>query len=242
MADPIWSDAGVGFPPANPPTSASVLGRFLAEVPDPNMDFQPEATLKQWIAEGVQQFHQRVIEIGLQGQGKKGIPRDRLIFRQYLTGTAKAALKMTADTPDVSLPTDCHLLLDALLFPGQADEVIATEIDPGWDFRVKTFPSVYGPTGERPLFTVLSTGGGRFYMTGKVLANTEYGFRYLRTPKGVWDDAGTLRVDIPETFVRGPLFFGVARWYASREVDPAPYLAEAERMAQLALMPQQAAA
>lgn len=240
MADPLWSDAGAGYPPVNPPTVASVLGRYLAEVPDPNLDWpgptavDSEKVVRQWVADGVQQFFQLVFEQALATEsGKAGLPRDHAYVRQYLTQTSPA---LTTSSADVALPTDSHLLLDVILYPGASAERIATEVPFSWDYRIKEFPSRYGPDVKRPLFAVKSSGAGRLYVAGAIPANMEYAYRYIRTPKGVYDSgSGVYRVDCPDQFLRGPIFFAIARWAASRDIDPAGYLAEFEAAARKAL-------
>ena len=63
-------------------------------------------------------------------------------------------LTMTVDTPDVALPTDCHIILKAILYPGLANEVEAIEVPWMWDYRIKQFPSHYGPDPKRPMFAL----------------------------------------------------------------------------------------
>lgn len=309
--DPVWSDAGGGYPPANPPTADSVLGMFLAEVQDPNLDWPgPTATdsqtiVKRWVTQGVEEFHKAVFENAiLSGGGKGGLQRDHAYLRHYLvelglvayadlaidaannllvtsaarpflpgdvgaylnvtsgagftvqlvtivavngtTATCSAAMGVVGSTggvatmtrrlepgvqagcgvADFTLPSDCNLMLDALLYPGRAAEVLATEIAPTQDYRARNFPRQYGPALGRPLFSVLSSGRGRVYVSGAVLSGTEHGLRYIRTPRGVYDDNGTARVDCPSAYLRGPLHLAIGRWLSSREIDPTPSLQE----------------
>ena len=238
--NPLWSDAGPDFPPAGPPTAASILGLIIADVPDPLLDFQPEATLKPWFRTGQQFFAAEAINNALARAGgrKAGLPRDHALIASLMKESAATAL--TDNATDYALPDDCHLLLDVVLYPATADEVVCTEIAWEWDHRVRTFPQ-YGPTDERPLVAVRAGARGvRLYVAGGITATASYLFRYLRVPRGTFldpDDANKEKSDLPDPYNRGPISYAVARWYASRETDPAPFLAEYASAVSLAMPP-----
>lgn len=234
MALPLWSDAGTDFPPNSPPTSASILGRFLATVPDPNLDWpdasatQNEKTVRQWVSDGINNFFFAVMEGAL--AAKERVKRDHVYIRQYLTEQTPTALTSGNTYADVTLPADCHLLLDAVLYPTTTHDMLVVEVPAAWDYRVRNFPSHYGPDPKRPLISILSSGVARIYLAGPIQSGTNYALRYVRSPLGVYDTGGGVyKGDVPDQFLDGPLHFARAKWYASREIDPSPYMAEFKR-------------
>lgn len=224
--NPLWNDSAGGFPPASPPTAASILGRYIVEVPDPNLDFQNETTAKAWFRDGQQLFAAGAIT-NMARRGKDSIPRDHALIASLLKGSTPA--NFTADEPDVDLPSDCYLFLEAVCYPDTENEVQCVEIPWSWDFRARNRRQ-YMPTDERPLVAVRADGKAvRFYVAGGIAATMQYVFRYLRIPAGTFldpDDASAEKSDLPDPFNRGPLSYAVGRWYASRETDPEPYLKE----------------
>lgn len=226
--NPRWNDSAGGFPPANPPTADSILGQFIHDVPDPLLSFHDETTIKAWFRTGQQMYAAAAVTNACSGpKGKRGIPRDHALVAALLAESGATAF--TADEADVALPDDCYLLLEAVVYPGEAHEAVAAEIPWSWDFRARNHRQ-YMPTAERPLVALhAGSKAVRFYIAGGITADAEFLFRYLRIPSGTFldpDDANAEKSDLPDPFNRGPLCYALARWYASRETDPAPFFTE----------------